>query len=210
MRELFAASLNCRRDRWGSLRATRNKRVVVSGCFSGMGEATARLLTVGRGSPRPRLQRDAAQAGFVHADVTCATRLRSMRRLRSLAARSMRSSIAPDCRRLRRPRRNESQLCRDATVDRTSPAVDAAGGAIVSISSNGGLGWSRRVPVLMGCSRSNVRWRRQMVPGQSRSCPRGICLLQGSAHRLDDDDVDALIKRGIRINCTMPGPHKRR
>jgi NAD(P)-dependent dehydrogenase (short-subunit alcohol dehydrogenase family) len=81
------------------------------------------------------------------------------------------------------------------------------GGAIASISSVGGLGWSRRVPVLMELMQLDsyeaaVKWCEDHLDvvreGYSFSKEAIIVWTMMTA--------TSLIKKGIRINCTLPGP----
>jgi NAD(P)-dependent dehydrogenase (short-subunit alcohol dehydrogenase family) len=184
------------------------KRVIVTGCFSGMGAAVARLL-VDLGAevhgfdykPSPL-----ALASFTHVD---------LRDPASIAAgldgldggidalfncAGLPQSFPP----LDVMKVNFIGL-RELTnrvVERMSP-----GGAICSIASTGGLGWSRRIPTnielidtpdfaaaLAWCE-ANPDVIRE---GYSFSKENVIVWTQYMAPRL--------IKRGIRINCTLPSP----
>jgi NAD(P)-dependent dehydrogenase (short-subunit alcohol dehydrogenase family) len=81
------------------------------------------------------------------------------------------------------------------------------GGAIVSIASTGGLGWSRRIPVHMELLQTKgfqaaVDWAEahmdQVAEGYAFSKEAVIVWTQFmGAH---------LIKKGIRINCSLPSP----
>jgi NAD(P)-dependent dehydrogenase (short-subunit alcohol dehydrogenase family) len=80
-------------------------------------------------------------------------------------------------------------------------------GAIVSIASTGGLGWSRRVPVHMGLMQTNgfqgaMDWADtnmdQVAEGYAFSKEAVIVWTQFMCAQL--------IKKGIRINCTLPSP----
>ncbi len=81
------------------------------------------------------------------------------------------------------------------------------GGAIVSIASTGGLGWSRRVPVHMELMQTKgfdgaIAWAEahmdQVAEGYAFSKEAVIVWTQFMCAQL--------IKRGIRINCTLPSP----
>jgi NAD(P)-dependent dehydrogenase (short-subunit alcohol dehydrogenase family) len=83
----------------------------------------------------------------------------------------------------------------------------SAGGAIVSISSNGGLGWSRRLPVLMGLLKIDnydgiVKW----CQDNAETVREGYAFSKEALIVWTMMTSTHLIKRGIRINCTMPGP----
>jgi NAD(P)-dependent dehydrogenase (short-subunit alcohol dehydrogenase family) len=81
------------------------------------------------------------------------------------------------------------------------------GGAIVSISSNGGLGWSRRMPVLMGLLKTDsyeaaVKWCEDNI----EQVREGYALSKEAVIVWTMMSSFSLIKRGIRINCVTPGP----
>ena len=83
----------------------------------------------------------------------------------------------------------------------------SAGGAIASISSTGGMGWQRRMPQSMELIRAEsfedaVKWCESHldVVREGYSFSKEVMItwtLMTSSH---------LIKRGIRLNCTLPGP----
>jgi NAD(P)-dependent dehydrogenase (short-subunit alcohol dehydrogenase family) len=134
----------------GDFASYKNKRVVVSGCFSGMGEATARLL----------LKLGAEVHGLDYKPTTL--------NLASFTPVDLRDAAAIDAA-AKKIGGKVDALFNCAGLPQTSPPLDvmrvnyagtrrltervlplmSAGGAIVSISSNGGLGWSRRLPVLL-------------------------------------------------------------
>jgi len=185
-----------------------NKRVIVSGCFSGMGEATARLL-VGLGAEVHGMDyRETALelASFTQVD------------LRDPAA--IDAAIAGIGGKV-------DALFNCAGLPQTSPPLDvmkvnyagtrrvteqvlpmmSEGGAIASISSNGGMGWSRKMEILMpfiqiGDYEGIVKW-----------CEDNPAIVnEGYAFSKEAIIVwtlftsAQLIKRGIRMNCTLPGP----
>jgi NAD(P)-dependent dehydrogenase (short-subunit alcohol dehydrogenase family) len=186
----------------------KNKRVIVSGCFSGMGEATARQL----------LELGAEVHGIDYKETKLSLASFNQVDLRDPAA--IDTAIAKIGGKV-------DALFNCAGLPQTAPALDvmrvnyagtrrvtervvplmSSGGAIVSISSNGGLGWSRRVPVLMdliskGSYEEAVTWCEgnldQVKEGYTLSKEAIIVWTMLSSQRL--------IKQGIRINCTMPGP----
>ncbi len=186
----------------------RGKRVVVSGCFSGMGEATARsLLELGAEVHGIDFKESKlGLASFNQAD------LRDPATIDAAVA-----AIGG----------NVDALFNCAGLPQTAPAMDVMkvnflgtryltekiiplmqpGAAIVSISSNGGMGWSKRIPVLMSLIAiqdfdAAVKWceenRETVAEGYAFSKELiTVWTMFRSAQ---------LIKQGIRMNCTMPGP----
>ena len=186
----------------------KGKRVVVSGCFSGMGEATAKLL----------LQLGAEVHGLDYKQSKLA--------LASFTQTDLRDPGSIDAAAGKIGGRVDA-LFNCAGLPQTSPPVDVmkvnyigarrlterllpmmpAGGAVVSIASTAGLGWSRRVPVLMGLIQIDsfegaVEWCKSNLEtvreGYSFSKEVIVVWTMMFATRL--------IKRGIRMNCTLPGP----
>ena len=83
----------------------------------------------------------------------------------------------------------------------------APGSAVVSIASTGGLGWSRRIPVHMSLLQTTdfegaIAWAEanldQIAEGYAFSKEAVIVWTQFSCA--------TLIKRGVRINCSLPSP----
>lgn len=186
----------------------KNKRVIVSGCFSGMGEATARLLV--------------ELGAQVHGIDYKETRLD----LASFNQVDLRDPAAIDAA-IARIGGKVDALFNCAGLPQTAPALDvmkvnyagtrrvtervlplmSAGGAIASISSTGGLGWSRRMPVLMQLlSIDNyddaIKWCEEhpedVKEGYTLSKEAIIVWTMLSSQRF--------IKQGVRINCTLPSP----
>jgi NAD(P)-dependent dehydrogenase (short-subunit alcohol dehydrogenase family) len=186
----------------------RNKRVVVSGCFSGMGEATAKLL----------LKQGAEIHGLDYKP--------SKLDLASFTQVDLRDPAAIDAA-VAKIGGKVDALFNCAGLPQTSPPLDvmkvnyagtrrltervlplmSAGGAIVSISSNGGLGWSRRLPVLMQLLKIDnyegiVKW----CQDNAETVREGYAFSKEALIVWTMMTSTHLIKRGIRINCTMPGP----
>lgn len=186
----------------------KNKRVIVSGCFSGMGEATARLL----------LELGAEVHGLDYKPTALGLASFNQVDLRDPA--SIDAAVSKIGGKV-------DALFNCAGLPQTSPALDVMrvnyagtrrvteqvlglmgeGAAIVSVSSNGGLGWSRRMPVLMqllaiDSYEGAVKWceehPEEVREGYAFSKEAIIVWTMMASSRL--------IKRGIRINCTMPGP----
>lgn len=186
----------------------KGKRVVVSGCFSGMGEATAKLLL--------------AQGAEVHGVDYKESKLP----LASFTNVDLRDPASIDAA-AKKIGGKVDALFNCAGLPQTFPPLEVMkvnfagtrhltetmlplmreGSAIASISSNGGLGWSRRVPDLMKALGQQgfepfMKWCEEnpefVREGYSTSKELIIVwtmLLSQS-----------LIKKGIRINCTLPGP----
>jgi NAD(P)-dependent dehydrogenase (short-subunit alcohol dehydrogenase family) len=186
----------------------KNKRVVVTGCYSGMGEATAKLL------------------GTLGAEVHGLDYKQCELDLASFALVDLRESGSIDAA-VKKIGGKVDALFNCAGLPQTFPPIEVmkvnyagtrrlteqllpfmpAGSAIVSISSTGGLGWSRRVPVLMQLLQIEgfegaVKWCEEnpdtVREGYSLSKEAIIVWTMMMSSRL--------VKKGIRINCTLPGP----
>lgn len=186
----------------------RGKRVIVSGCFSGMGEATAKLL----------LELGAEVHGLDYKD--SALPLASFHNVDLRDPASISAAVAGIGGKV-------DALFNCAGLPQSFPAMDVMkvnfiglrhltqqvlplmgpGGAIASIASTGGLGWSRRIPTNMEFVTTKgfdeaVAWcdanMDTVKEGYSFSKENVIVWTQFmGAH---------LIKQGIRINCTLPSP----
>ncbi|WP_033925831.1 coniferyl-alcohol dehydrogenase [Sphingomonas sp. 35-24ZXX] len=188
----------------------KGKRVIVSGCFSGMGEATAQsLLDLGaevhgldvKPSSLPLTSfnqidlRDpdsieaaiAAIGGRVDALFNCAG-------LPGAGAFAPMDTF-------------KVNFVGTRHLTETVLPMMGPGAAIVSIASTGGLGWSRRIPVHMELMQTQgydaaVAWAEahpeHVAEGYAFSKEAVIVWTQFMCARL--------IKQGIRINCTLPSP----
>ena len=187
----------------------KGKRVIVSGCFSGMGEATAKLLLELGAEVHGLDFRDSSLplASFTNVD------------LRDPA--SIEAAVAGIGGKV-------DALFNCAGLPQSFPPLDVMkvnfiglrhlteqvlplmgpGSAIASIASTGGLGWSRRIPTNMEFVTTKgydaaVAWCEAHLEdvvkeGYSFSKENVIVWTQYmGAH---------LIKKGIRINCTLPSP----
>ena len=186
----------------------KGRRVVVSGCFSGMGEATARQL----------LEQGAEVHGLDYKPT--ALKLASFNQV------DLRDPAAIDAA-VGKIGGKVDALFNCAGLPQTAPALDVmkvnyagtrrvtervlplmqAGGAIVSVSSNGGMGWSRRIPTIMQLIQADT------YEGAVQWCEENAeTVREGYAFSKEAIIVwtmlmsNRLIKNGIRINCTMPGP----
>ncbi len=188
----------------------KGKRVVVSGCFSGMGEATAKIL----------LSLGAEVHGFDFKDVDLP--LASFNKVDLRDPASIEAGVAAvggkidalfNCAGLPGgggfPPLDTFKVNFAGTRHVTDCVLGhmGQGGAIISISSTGGLGWSRRIPVHMGLLQTQgfagaVAWAEanmdQVGEGYAFSKEAVIVWTQFMGAQL--------IKKGIRINCSLPSP----
>lgn len=188
----------------------RGKRVIVSGCFSGMGEATARML-LDLGAEVHGLDfKDSALplASFNRIDLRDPATIEA-----GVAAIGGKVDALFNCAGLPGggafPPLDTFKVNFAGTRHLTDCVLPlmSEGGAIVSIASTGGLGWSRRVPVHMGLLQTTgfdgaMAWAEanmdQVAEGYAFSKEAVIVWTQFSCAKL--------IKRGIRINCSLPSP----
>ena len=184
------------------------KRVIVSGCFSGMGEATARtLVEIGAEVHGVDYKQTALKlASFTNID------------LRDPA--SIEAAVG-------KIGGHVDALFNCAGLPQTFPPLDVMkvnfigtrhvtetvlklmkpGSAIASISSTAGLGWSRRVPLIMELLATQgydaaFKWC-EAHPGdvaEGYSFSKEVIIVWTMMIS------SKLIKQGIRINCTLPGP----
>lgn len=188
----------------------KGKRVVVSGCFSGMGEATAKIL----------LDLGAEVHGLDFKE--CTLPLASFNQIDLRDPASIEKGVAAiggnigalfNCAGLPGgggfPPLDTFKVNFAGTRHLTDQVLKhmSAGAAIVSISSTGGLGWSRRIPTHMGLLQTQgfdgaVAWAEanmdQVSEGYAFSKEAVIVWTQFMGAQL--------IKKGIRINCSLPSP----
>jgi NAD(P)-dependent dehydrogenase (short-subunit alcohol dehydrogenase family) len=186
----------------------RGKRVIVTGCFSGMGEATARLLTelgaeVHGVDYKPTSLK---LASFSHVD---------LRDPHSIAAGVDGIAGAIDA------------LFNCAGLPQSFPPLDVMkvnfiglreltervvermkpGAAIVSIASTGGLGWSRRIPINMEfVTRPGFQAALDWCEAHMDTVREGYSFSKENVIVWTQYFGAHLIKKGIRINCTLPSP----
>lgn len=184
-----------------------NKRVIVTGCFSGMGHATAQLL----------LDIGAEVHGLDYKECTLP--------LASFTSTDLRDPASIDAAVSKIGKVDALFNC--AGLPQTFPAVDVmkvnfigtrylthkvvaqmeAGGAVASISSTAGLGWSRRIPTTMELISTDswdasVKW----VESHLDVVAEGYAFSKEAIIVWTMFEAAHLIKRGIRLNCILPGP----
>ncbi len=188
----------------------KGKRVIVSGCFSGMGEATARML----------IDLGAEVHGFDFKD--CTLPLASFNKMDLRDPASIEAAVASvggkidslfNCAGLPGgggfPPMDTMKVNFIGTRHVTDCVIPlmGEGSAIVSIASTGGLGWSRRIPVHMELLATQgyqaaIDWAEahmdQVAEGYAFSKEAMIVWTQFMGAQL--------IKQGIRINCSLPSP----
>ena len=188
----------------------KGKRVIVSGCFSGMGEATAKaLIELGAEVHGLDFKPSALPlASFNQIDLRDAASIEA-----GVAAIGGKVDALFNCAGLPGsgafPALDTFKVNFVGTRHLTETVLPlmGQGGAIVSIASTGGLGWSRRIPVHMGLMQTKgfdgaMAWAEanmdQIAEGYAFSKEALIVWTQFSCA--------TLIKQGIRINCTLPSP----
>ncbi|MEY4721609.1 MAG: hypothetical protein RIQ46_1334 [Pseudomonadota bacterium] len=188
----------------------KGKRVIVSGCFSGMGEATAKLL-LSLGAEVHGLDFKPSSlplASFTQIDLRDPATIEA-----AVAGIGGRIDALFNCAGLPGggafPALDTFKVNFLGTRHLTECVVPlmGEGAAIVSIASTGGLGWSRRIPVHMQLLQTKgfdggLEWAEanmdQVAEGYAFSKEAVIVWTQFmGAH---------LIKKGIRINCSLPSP----
>lgn len=184
------------------------KRVIVSGCFSGMGEATAKLLTE-LGAEVHGLdykQSSLSLASFNTVDLREPASIEA-----GVAAIGGKVDALFNCAGLPQsfPPLDVMKVNFIGTRHLTELVLPmmGEGGAIASIASTGGLGWSRRIPTSM-----------EIIATQGFNAAVAWCEshmdVVGEGYAFSKENVIVwtqfmgakLIKQGIRINCTLPSP----
>lgn len=188
----------------------KGKRVIVSGCFSGMGEATAKLLvSLGAEVHGFDFKESAVpMASFTQIDLRDPATIES-----AVAGVGGKVDALFNCAGLPGgggfPPMDTMKVNFLGTRHLTEQVVPLMGdkGAIVSIASTGGLGWSRRIPVHMQLLatqgfQAGLEWAEanldQVAEGYAFSKEAVIVWTQFMGAQL--------IKKGIRINCSLPSP----
>lgn len=186
----------------------KGKRVIVSGCFSGMGAATAKYL-VELGAEVHGLDYktpDAKFASFTQTDLRDPASI-------DAAVNAIEGPIYA--------------LFNCAGLPQTAPALDVMkvnflgarhltervlekmkeGSAIASISSTGGMGWSRRIPTVMQLVatpsfEAGLKW----CEANMETVAEGYAFSKEAVIVWTQFKACQTIKKGIRMNCTLPGP----
>lgn len=186
----------------------KGKRVIVTGVFSGMGEATAKLL----------LELGAEVHGLDYKDSSLSLASFNNVDLRDPA--SIEAGVAKIGGKV-------DALFNCAGLPQSFPPMDVmkvnflglrhlteqvlplmgGGGAIASIASTGGLGWSRRIPVNMEFVttkgfQAGVDW----CESHMDTINEGYAFSKENVIVWTQFMGAQLIKKGIRINCTLPSP----
>lgn len=192
-----------------NLMSFENKRVAITGCFSGMGEATARLL-LGLGAEVHGL--DYRNCSL---DLASFTRM-DLRDPASIDAAvdglkgefdvlfncaGVPSTFAPiDVFKVNYigPRR---------LTDRLLPRIKV-GGAIVCIASTAGFGWARRIELARQLIQKSsydeaVAWAEEQLAAGGADA---YTLSKETIIVWTQMSAASLIKRGVRMNCILPGP----
>jgi NAD(P)-dependent dehydrogenase (short-subunit alcohol dehydrogenase family) len=197
-------------DKMSDILGYKGKRVIVSGCFSGMGEATAKIL-LDLGAEVHGLDFKPSTlplASFNQIDLRDAASIEA-----GVAAIGGKVDALFNCAGLAGggafPAMDTFKVNFIGTRHLTDQVVPlmGQGGAIASIASTGGLGWSRRIPVHMELLQTKgfqaaLDWAEahpeHVAEGYAFSKEAVIVWTQFmGAH---------LIKQGIRINCSLPSP----
>lgn len=186
----------------------KGKRVVVSGCFSGMGEATAKML----------LDLGADVHGFDFKE--------SKLPLASFNLVDLRDQGSID-KAVDKLGGKVDALFNCAGLPQTSPPMDvmkvnfigtrhltermvglmSAGAAIANIASTGGLGWSRRIPTNMQLATTeNYNKALEWCAANMETVAEGYSFSKEAVIVWTQFRAAHLIKQGIRMNCTLPGP----
>jgi NAD(P)-dependent dehydrogenase (short-subunit alcohol dehydrogenase family) len=186
----------------------KGKRVIVSGCFSGMGEATAKIL----------LELGAEVHGFDFKESKLKLASFSLVDLRDEA--SINAAVDKLGGKI-------DALFNCAGLPQTAPPMDVmkvnfigarhltekviplmkAGGAIANIASTGGLGWSRRIPTNMQLvATPNYAAALEWCAANMETVAEGYSFSKEAMIVWTQFRAATLIKQGLRMNCTLPSP----
>ena len=188
----------------------KGKRVIVSGCFSGMGEATAKML----------LDLGAEVHGFDYKDSSLPLASFTNVDLRDPA--SIEAGVAGvggkidclfNCAGLpgggASPPIDTMKVNFIGTRHLTEQVIPLMGdkGSIISIASTGGLGWSQRIPVHMELMMTQgFQGALDWCEGHMDQVAEGYAFSKEAIIVWTQFMGAQLIKKGIRINCSLPSP----
>ena len=188
----------------------KGKRVIVSGCFSGMGEATAKML----------LDLGAEVHGFDYKDSSLPLASFTNVDLRDPA--SIEAGVAGvggkidclfNCAGLPGggafPPIDTMKVNFIGTRHLTEQVIPLMGdkGSIISIASTGGLGWSQRIPVHMELMMTQgFQGALDWCEGHMDQVAEGYAFSKEAIIVWTQFMGAQLIKKGIRINCSLPSP----
>lgn len=186
----------------------KGKRVVVSGCFSGMGEATAQML-LDLGAEVHGLDFKASKlklASFNLVDLRNAASIEA-----GVKAIGGRIDALFNCAGLPQtaPPMDVMKVNFIGTRELTHRILPlmSAGGAIASIASTGGMGWQRRLPQSMEMMQAeSFEAATQWCESHLEVVREGYSFSKEAIMVWTMMISSKLIKKGIRINCTLPGP----
>ncbi|MEO5587513.1 MAG: coniferyl-alcohol dehydrogenase [Novosphingobium sp.] len=183
---------------------------MVSGCFSGMGEATAKLL-LDLGAEVHGLDFKASAlplASFNQIDLRDAASIEA-----GVAAIGGKVDALFNCAGLAGggafPAMDTFKVNFIGTRHLTDQVVPlmGEGSAIVSIASTGGLGWSRRIPVHMELLQTQgFQAALDWAEAHPEHVAEGYAFSKEAVIVWTQFMGAQLIKRGIRINCSLPSP----
>ncbi len=188
----------------------KGKRVIVSGCFSGMGEATAKIL----------LDQGAEVHGFDYKDSSLPLASFTNVDLRDPA--SIEAGVANlggkidclfNCAGLPGGGAfnpiDTMKVNFIGTRHLTEQVIPLMGdkGSIISIASTGGLGWSQRIPVHMELMMTKAfQGALEWCEGHMDQVAEGYAFSKEAIIVWTQFMGAQLIKKGIRINCSLPSP----
>lgn len=188
----------------------KGKRVIVSGCFSGMGEATAKML----------IDLGAEVHGFDYKE--CGLPLASFNNLDLRDPASIEAGVQAvggkvdalfNCAGLPGGGAFDAMDTMKVNFIGTRHLTEQVvplmgeGGAIISIASTGGLGWSQRIPVHMELMMSQgFQGALDWCAGHLDQVAEGYAFSKEAIIVWTQFMGAQLIKKGIRINCSLPSP----
>ncbi|TVV76253.1 coniferyl-alcohol dehydrogenase [Sphingomonas solaris] len=198
-------------DRWdgiaGMTEFYRGKRVVVTGCASGIGAQTARVLAAQGAHVIGLDQRrgEEATAGFFEVDLGDPVAVDAV-----AEAIGGRVDVLFNCAGMAPTQAKMAILKVNYLGTRhlaeRIAALMGAGGAIVSVSSNGGLRWrTRRATLLDLVAQASFADGMSWLKRHEGEIVNGYAFAKEALTVWTLHESARFIKRGIRLNCTSPG-----